>query len=133
MFLPHLVFMKDIKQVLCYFTHNPPFVVPFNLFDIKYIIYFEASEVTVGHTELISLILQVTNRIWRWFDLSTGKWNTYSSSNNKLINDAYWNGDSMVRVTCGRRRYMIQLGALSQVSLIIFCLIDSNNNSGSFN
>ncbi|XP_031335949.1 E3 ubiquitin-protein ligase HUWE1-like isoform X2 [Photinus pyralis] len=49
----------------------------------------------------------VTNRVWRWYDVVTGKWTPYSTTNNKLINEAYWNGEQSIRVTCGRRRYTI--------------------------
>ncbi|KAK4872231.1 hypothetical protein RN001_016355 [Aquatica leii] len=56
----------------------------------------------------------VTNRVWKWYDLVTGKWTPYSTTNNKLINDAYWNGEQSIRVTCGRRRYTITFGDMQQ-------------------
>ncbi|KAK5639592.1 hypothetical protein RI129_012084 [Pyrocoelia pectoralis] len=63
-----------------------------------------------------------TNRVWRWYDLVTGKWTPYSSINNKLINDAYWNGEQSIRVTCGRRRYTITFGVMLQ------CNDETGNN-----
>lgn len=39
---------------------------------------------------------EVTTRTWKWYDLSTAKWNTYSPASNKLINDAYWNNEPSV-------------------------------------
>lgn len=57
-----------------------------------------------------------TTRIWRWFNLETGKWTLYSSTNNKLINDAYWNGEQSVRVTCGRRRYTVTFNNMLQLN-----------------
>lgn len=59
---------------------------------------------------------RVTNRIWKWFDQSTGKWTPYSSANNKLINNAYWNSEPSVRVTCGRRRYTITFNNMMQMN-----------------
>lgn len=57
-----------------------------------------------------------TTRVWRWFHLETGKWAPYSNSNNKLINDAYWNGEQSVRVTCGRRRYTVTFSNMLQLN-----------------
>lgn len=59
---------------------------------------------------------KVTNRIWKWFDQGTGKWTPYSSANNKLINNAYWNNEPSVRVTCGRRRYTITFNNMMQMN-----------------
>lgn len=39
---------------------------------------------------------EVTTRTWKWYDLSTAKWNTYSPASNKVINDAYWNNEPSV-------------------------------------
>lgn len=58
----------------------------------------------------------VTKRIWKWYDLVTGKWTPYSPSNNKLINDAYWNGEQSIRVTCGRRRYTVTFSNMMQMN-----------------
>lgn len=57
-----------------------------------------------------------TIRVWRWFHLETGKWTPYSNSNNKLINDAYWNGEQSVRVICGRRRYTVTFSNMLQLN-----------------
>ncbi|XP_025833004.1 E3 ubiquitin-protein ligase HUWE1-like [Agrilus planipennis] len=64
----------------------------------------------------------VTNRVWKWYDLVTGKWTPYSTTNNKLINEAYWNGEQSIRVTCGRRRYTITFSNMLQ------CNDESGNN-----
>ncbi|XP_076261399.1 HECT, UBA and WWE domain containing E3 ubiquitin protein ligase 1 isoform X2 [Rhynchophorus ferrugineus] len=57
-----------------------------------------------------------TNRVWRWYDLVTAKWSHYSSSNNRIINEAYWSGDQNVRVTCGRKRYTITFSNMLQMN-----------------
>lgn len=59
---------------------------------------------------------QVTTRTWKWYDLVTGKWTPYSANNNKLINDAYWNGEQSIRVTCGRRRYTVTFSNMLQMN-----------------
>ena len=46
---------------------------------------------------LLIYVVQGKVHIWKWFDDRTGKWSTYASSNNKTIDDAYWNGDTSVR------------------------------------
>ncbi|XP_060516281.1 E3 ubiquitin-protein ligase HUWE1 isoform X2 [Cylas formicarius] len=57
-----------------------------------------------------------TNRVWRWYDLLTGNWTQYSSTNNKLINEAYWSGEQSVRVTCGRKRYTVTFPNMLQMN-----------------
>ncbi|CAK9823562.1 E3 ubiquitin-protein ligase HUWE1, partial [Anthophora retusa] len=67
-------------------------------------------------TKRKELMYKVTTRMWKWFDLSTGKWNMYSPVNNRTINDAYWAGESSVRVTCNRRRYVINFSCMTQMN-----------------
>lgn len=57
-----------------------------------------------------------TNRVWRWYDLVTGRWTHYSSANNRIINEAYWSGEQSVRVTCGRKRYTITFPNMLQMN-----------------
>lgn len=64
----------------------------------------------------------VTKRVWKWYDVVSGKWTSYSPSNNKIINEAYWNGEQTVRITCGRRRYTISFTMMQQINE------ESNNN-----
>lgn len=63
---------------------------------------------------------QITERRWKWYDVVAGKWNSYSESNNKIINDAYWKGDATVRITCGRQSYLINFSCMTQVSFFFF-------------
>ncbi|KRT79553.1 hypothetical protein AMK59_7881 [Oryctes borbonicus] len=58
----------------------------------------------------------VTIRNWKWYDVVSGKWTEYSCANNKIINDAYWNGEQTTRITCGRRRYTISFTNMQQVN-----------------
>ena len=67
-------------------------------------------------TQRKQIMHKVTNRVWKWFDLSTGKWKPYSPPNNKLINDAYWAGEPSVRITCSQRRYLITFSCMTQVN-----------------
>lgn len=59
---------------------------------------------------------RIATDIWKWYDVASGKWNAYSSQNNAIINDAYWAGESSVRVSVGRHRYTINYGCMSQVN-----------------
>lgn len=59
---------------------------------------------------------RITTNTWKWYDVASGKWNAYSATNNKLINDAYWAGESSVRVPVGRHRYTINFNCMSQVN-----------------
>ena len=67
-------------------------------------------------TQRKQLMHQVTNRTWKWFDLSTGKWMPYSTANNRIINDAYWAGEQNVRIACSRRKYLITFSCMTQVN-----------------
>ncbi|XP_028140389.1 E3 ubiquitin-protein ligase HUWE1 isoform X3 [Diabrotica virgifera virgifera] len=59
---------------------------------------------------------RTTTRIWRWYDVVTGKWTRYSINNNQLINEAYWSGEQFVKVTCGRKRYTISFCNMLQMN-----------------
>lgn len=59
-------------------------------------------------------ILSIT--AWKWYDVQSGKWNAYTNGNNKIINDAYNNGETTVRVSVGRHRYTINFNCMSQVN-----------------
>lgn len=61
-------------------------------------------------------LLELPRRVWRWFDERSGKWTVYTLSNNKIIDDAYKNGESFVRVTAGRRKYIVNFGTMVQIN-----------------
>ncbi|XP_011685289.1 PREDICTED: E3 ubiquitin-protein ligase HUWE1 isoform X5 [Wasmannia auropunctata] len=67
-------------------------------------------------TQRKQIMHKITTRAWKWFDLSTGKWTLYSPMNNRIINDAYWAGESSVRISCSRRRYLITFSCMTQVN-----------------
>ena len=59
---------------------------------------------------------KVTSHVWKWFDIVSGKWCPYTAANNKIIDDAFWAGQNSVRVTAGRRRYLLQFSSMIQVN-----------------
>ncbi|KAF8790741.1 E3 ubiquitin-protein ligase HUWE1 like protein [Argiope bruennichi] len=63
-----------------------------------------------------SPLLMAPKRQWKWFDDRSGKWNNYTLSNNKLIDDAYKNGETSLRFSAGRRNYTVQLTTMVQVN-----------------
>ncbi|KYN41565.1 E3 ubiquitin-protein ligase HUWE1, partial [Trachymyrmex septentrionalis] len=67
-------------------------------------------------TQRKQMMHKITTKSWKWFDLSTGKWTPYSPMNNRIINDAYWAGESSVRISCSRRRYLITFSCMTQVN-----------------
>ena len=54
--------------------------------------------------------------MWKWFDINSGKWCLYSAPNNHTIDTAFWNGENTVRITAGRRRYVISFGGMIQLN-----------------
>ena len=63
-----------------------------------------------------SALEPICSHTWKWFDVSNGKWCTYAQPNNKIIDDAFWAGESGVKIQHGRRKYNIQFGSMIQVS-----------------
>jgi len=61
--------------------------------------------------------LQPNGNNWRWFDDRSGRWCSYSASNNSTIDSAWKAGESSVRFTAGRRRYTVQFNTMVQVSV----------------
>nr|XP_042906094.1 E3 ubiquitin-protein ligase HUWE1 [Parasteatoda tepidariorum] len=61
-------------------------------------------------------LLLAGKRQWKWFDERSGRWNIYTLSNNKLIDDAYRNGETHLRFTAGRRNYTVQLTTMVQIN-----------------
>ena len=59
--------------------------------------------------------LQPNGNNWRWFDDRSGRWCSYSASNNSTIDSAWRAGESSVRFTAGRRRYTVQFNTMVQV------------------
>lgn len=61
-------------------------------------------------------LVDLQRRSWRWFDERTGKWTTYTPSNNKIIDDAYKAGESYIRFAAGRRKYTVQFCTMVQIN-----------------
>lgn len=59
--------------------------------------------------------LQANGNNWRWFDDRSGRWCSYSASNNSTIDTAWKAGETSVRFTAGRRRYTVQFTTMVQV------------------
>ncbi|XP_053950966.1 E3 ubiquitin-protein ligase HUWE1 [Anastrepha ludens] len=53
---------------------------------------------------------------WRWYDVSTGKWNSYTESNNNLIKNAFALGEKSQAINIGRQRYTVNFNCMTQVS-----------------
>ncbi|XP_036319887.1 E3 ubiquitin-protein ligase HUWE1 isoform X1 [Rhagoletis pomonella] len=53
---------------------------------------------------------------WRWYDVSTGKWNSYTESNNNLIKNAFAMGEKSQVINIGRQRYTVNFNCMTQVS-----------------
>uniref|UniRef100_A0A663FIQ8 HECT, UBA and WWE domain containing E3 ubiquitin protein ligase 1 n=1 Tax=Aquila chrysaetos chrysaetos TaxID=223781 RepID=A0A663FIQ8_AQUCH len=64
----------------------------------------------------LSQYLQATGNNWRWFDDRSGRWCSYSASNNSTIDAAWRAGETSVRFTAGRRRYTVQFTTMVQVN-----------------
>jgi E3 ubiquitin-protein ligase HUWE1 len=67
----------------------------------------------------------LVNRVWKWFEISSGKWCPYGPQQNKAIDDAFWAGEQSVRITSGRRKYNIQ------VSIKVYLLLEIRIRVGS--
>ncbi|XP_046406854.1 E3 ubiquitin-protein ligase HUWE1 isoform X2 [Ischnura elegans] len=63
-----------------------------------------------------SKMLKLTVRTWKWYDLGSGRWARYAPSIDKILNDAYFSGESSVRIVVNRRKYTVQFGSMLQVN-----------------
>ncbi|XP_011213379.2 E3 ubiquitin-protein ligase HUWE1 [Bactrocera dorsalis] len=53
---------------------------------------------------------------WRWYDVSTGKWNSYTETNNNLLKNAFAMGEKSQVIHIGRQRYTVNFNYMTQVS-----------------
>jgi hypothetical protein len=51
----------------------------------------------------------LVSRVWKWFEISSGKWCPYGPQQNKAIDQAFWAGEPSLKITSGRRKYNIQV------------------------
>ena len=66
----------------------------------------------------IIFLSQICEHKWKLFDISNGKWSTYHEANNKVIDEAFWAGETSVRIQFNRKKYTIQFGTMMQVRYI---------------
>eukprot|EP00095_Tigriopus_kingsejongensis_P000123 maker-scaffold450_size166944-snap-gene-0.20 protein:Tk00123 transcript:maker-scaffold450_size166944-snap-gene-0.20-mRNA-1 annotation:"hypothetical protein DAPPUDRAFT_313219" len=58
----------------------------------------------------------VCTRTWKFYDIASGKWCSYLAANNKSIDDAFWAGETSLKIQIGRRKYTIQFGSMLQTN-----------------
>ncbi|KAM9344280.1 E3 ubiquitin-protein ligase HUWE1 isoform 5-T6 [Pholidichthys leucotaenia] len=95
---------KDIK--------TPKWITPVLLI----IDFYEKMAVSSKRREQMNKYLQPNGNNWRWFDDRSGRWCSYSASNNSTIDSAWRAGETSVRFTAGRRRYTVQFNTMVQVN-----------------
>ncbi|XP_069738899.1 E3 ubiquitin-protein ligase HUWE1-like [Phaenicophaeus curvirostris] len=104
---PCLQAAKEHKEV-----QTPKWITPVLLL----IDFYEKTAVSSKRMARLSQYLQATGNNWRWFDDRSGRWCSYSASNNSTIDAAWRAGDTSVRFTAGRRRYTVQFTTMVQVN-----------------
>ncbi|KAB5546135.1 hypothetical protein PHYPO_G00068640 [Pangasianodon hypophthalmus] len=78
--------------------------------------FYEKMAVSSKRRAQMSKYLQPNGNNWRWFDDRSGRWCSYSASNNSTIDSAWRAGETSVRFTAGRRRYTVQFNTMVQVN-----------------
>ncbi|KAJ3586121.1 hypothetical protein NHX12_012522 [Muraenolepis orangiensis] len=78
--------------------------------------FYEKMAVSSKRRAQMNKYLQPNGNNWRWFDDRSGRWCSYSASNNSTIDSAWKAGESSVRFTAGRRRYTVQFNTMVQVN-----------------
>ncbi|KAF6724675.1 E3 ubiquitin-protein ligase HUWE1 [Oryzias melastigma] len=78
--------------------------------------FYEKMAVSSKRREQMNKYLQPNGNNWRWFDDRSGRWCSYSASNNSTIDSAWRAGESSVRFTAGRRRYTVLFNTMVQVN-----------------
>lgn len=54
------------------------------------------------------------NRVWKWYDERQNRWVSYAYANNKMIDTAYKNGETSVRIVASRKHYIIHFNTMVQ-------------------
>ncbi|XP_073669096.1 E3 ubiquitin-protein ligase HUWE1 isoform X4 [Paramisgurnus dabryanus] len=78
--------------------------------------FYEKMAVSSKRRAQMNKYLQPNGNNWRWFDDRSGRWCSYSASNNSTIDSAWRAGETSVRFTAGRRRYTVQFNTMVQVN-----------------
>ncbi|XP_053551446.1 E3 ubiquitin-protein ligase HUWE1 [Bombina bombina] len=104
---PCLQAAKEQKEV-----QTPKWITPVLLL----IDFYEKTSISSKRRVQMNRYLQSTGNNWRWFDDRSGRWCSYSASNNSTIDAAWKAGETCVRFTAGRRRYTVQFTTMVQVN-----------------
>ncbi|XP_064359499.1 E3 ubiquitin-protein ligase HUWE1 isoform X2 [Dromaius novaehollandiae] len=104
---PCLQAAKEHKEV-----QTPKWITPVLLL----IDFYEKTAVSSKRRAQMNKYLQANGNNWRWFDDRSGRWCSYSASNNSTIDAAWRAGETSVRFTAGRRRYTVQFTTMVQVN-----------------
>ncbi|XP_041430845.1 E3 ubiquitin-protein ligase HUWE1-like isoform X3 [Xenopus laevis] len=104
---PCLQAAKEQKDV-----QTPKWITPVLLL----IDFYEKTSISSKRRMQLNRYLQSNGNNWRWFDDRSGRWCSYSASNNNTIDAAWKAGETCVRFTAGRRRYTVQFTTMVQVN-----------------
>ncbi|XP_038603573.1 E3 ubiquitin-protein ligase HUWE1 isoform X3 [Tachyglossus aculeatus] len=104
---PCLQAAKEQKEV-----QTPKWITPVLLL----IDFYEKTAISSKRRAQMNKYLQANSNNWRWFDDRSGRWCSYSASNNSTIDAAWKAGETSVRFTAGRRRYTVQFTTMVQVN-----------------
>ncbi|XP_069501404.1 E3 ubiquitin-protein ligase HUWE1 isoform X3 [Ambystoma mexicanum] len=104
---PCLQASKEQKEV-----QTPKWITPVLLL----IDFYEKMSISSKRRSQMNKYLQANGNNWRWFDDRSGRWCSYSASNNSTIDTAWKAGETSVRFTAGRRRYTVQFTTMVQVN-----------------
>uniref|UniRef100_A0A2K5QGS8 E3 ubiquitin-protein ligase HUWE1 n=1 Tax=Cebus imitator TaxID=2715852 RepID=A0A2K5QGS8_CEBIM len=104
---PCLQAAKEQKEV-----QTPKWITPVLLL----IDFYEKTAISSKRRAQMTKYLQSNSNNWRWFDDRSGRWCSYSASNNSTIDSAWKSGETSVRFTAGRRRYTVQFTTMVQVN-----------------
>lgn len=61
-------------------------------------------------------LLDNQQRTWSYFDERSGRWTPHMPINNKIIDDAYKNGEQYARYSVGRKHYLAQFSSMLQIN-----------------
>lgn len=61
-------------------------------------------------------LLNNQQRTWLYFDERSGRWTSHMPANNKIIDDAYKNGEQYARYSVGRKHYLAQFSSMLQIN-----------------
>ena len=85
------------------------------------LLFIDLHEKVVLGAKRKAALQDICSHAWKWYDMNSGNWKEYKAANNRIIDDAFWEGEPSVKINNGRK-YVIYFKTMMQVRfIIVYC------------